>query len=219
MGDETGKNPPKVPVPVWLGVMTVVFTAVVVAWAGASSNTAVKKPVSSKVGSLATADDSAPAEGAPQPAAPKTTVDVAHVKAYLSAGTEYYVKLFQQGQQALGTTQYADAYAGVAALDDPSSAASVWSRFNSTFSSTDHSGAATQAYNQASDLYTAANVDTSSAVNDWNDDINQAESDIGPWVRDATSWQISSISTAQLNSDAQTFQQDIARAKADIAKL
>jgi len=108
---------------------------------------------------------------------------------------------------------------GLAALDDPSSAASLWSRSNSKLSSTDHSSAATQAYNQASYLYTAANVDTPSAVNDWNDDINQASSDIGPWVRDATSWQISSVSTGQLNSDAQKFQQDIASARADFAKL
>jgi hypothetical protein len=182
----------KVSVPVVLGVVTVVFSAAVYAWAGTSSNTAVKKPISDHARSAAS-PGLQPAETAPQAAAPKMTIDVAQVKAYLTAGTDYYVQLFQQAQQALGTTQYADAYAGIAALDDPTSAASMWSEYQQKFMKADYSAMMTTTYNQVSNVYTAASVDTPSAVNDWNDGINQAFSDIGPWMSDATSWQISGI--------------------------
>lgn len=153
------------------------------------------------------------------PTQPQQTVDVAQVKAFLNNGTSYYVQLFKNGQQALGTAQYADAYAGLAALNDPSSAASKWAAFNSKFVSSDYASTATDAYNNASNLYTDVNVDIPSAIGDWYADINDAYSDIGAWAKDATSWQISEISTSQLNSDAQKFQQDIAAANADIAKL
>lgn len=156
-----------------------------------------------------------PAETTPTQA----TVDKAQAVSYLNDGIDYYVELFQQAQQALGSTRYADACAGLAALDDSNSAASVWTGFSSKFASSDYSSAVTTAYNQASDLYTAAGVDTPSAVGDWNYDINQAYSDIGLWVGDATGWQISSVTTAQLTGDTQAFQRDIASAKADVAKL
>ena len=155
----------------------------------------------------------------PVPGQPRQTVDIAQVKAFLNNGTSYYTQLFKTGQQALGTTQYADAYAGLDALNDPSSAASKWAAFNSKLVSTDYTSMATDAYNNASNLYTDANVDVPPSIGDWYADINDAYSDIGAWAKDATSWQISEIGTSQLNSDAQKFQQDIAAANADVAKL
>jgi hypothetical protein len=134
MTEETGRRPNsvKVPLPVWLGLGVVLCMALVVA-RGTGSNAAVKEPPSSHVDTSVSSDASKAAEVAPQSDAPKPAVkapvDTAQVKAYLAAGTDFYVQLFQQAQQALGTTQYVDAYAGIAALDDPTSAASAQSRW------------------------------------------------------------------------------------------
>ena len=66
--------------------------------------------------------------GGTQLALPKvpvlTAADKAHVRQILTASVDHYVHLLALGQQAIGTTQYANATAGVAAFSNPDSAAS-----------------------------------------------------------------------------------------------
>lgn len=64
------------------------------------------------------------------PAIPKlTAADKAAVRSILLASVNHYAGLLAQGQQALGTTQYPSAQAGLAAFSDPNSAASKFSAY------------------------------------------------------------------------------------------
>ncbi|MFC0545716.1 hypothetical protein [Kutzneria chonburiensis] len=49
--------------------------------------------------------------------------DRAAAVAILTANAQHYRDMFHQGQAIIGHTQYADAFAGLAAMDDPNSAA------------------------------------------------------------------------------------------------
>ena len=135
----------------------------------------------------------------------------------LTSATDFYANLLQQGQQALGTQQYANGEAAITALNDPNSAASKWSTFNKTATSSDYFTAhVTQPYNVASDVF-GSNAPVSLA--DWQNDMNQVDADLHTWVQHATSWQDSEITSSQLVTYTTKVQQDVAKARADIAAI
>ncbi|MGH7239143.1 MAG: hypothetical protein ACREHG_03645, partial [Candidatus Saccharimonadales bacterium] len=104
------------------------------------------------------------------------------------------------------------------ALNDPTSAASTWSIYNQSMQKTDYFTAhVVSAYNNASNIY--PDGVQPSALSDWENDMSQTDSDLHQWTQQATSWQISEITTNQLTGYANTFNQDLAAARSDIAKL
>jgi hypothetical protein len=85
-----------------------------------------------------------------QPAPPADNIKATQI---LSENTNYYAQLFATGKAALGTTQYADAFAGLDAFNDPNSAASKFGVFRTdTCLKNDIGVNATKAYQNASNL-------------------------------------------------------------------
>lgn len=133
----------------------------------------------------------------------------------LTDSISFYQGLLSQGQQILGTTPYSSAYDGLAALNDPNSMASKWSTFSQTATSTDYFHSHAQpAYNDAVNAYGSSQYPTS--LDDWLNDMNQAESDFHAWVQQATSWTDSEITSDKLATYANTFQQDLTKAQGDV---
>jgi len=143
--------------------------------------------------------------------------DKQKVAAILSASTDHYVSLLSSAKTVLGTTQYADANAGLKALNDPSSAASQLGSFRTnTCLKNDPGTNAMSAYQEADNLYSGTSPD---ALGNWNEDINNAASDICLWAGDAVSWQIKEVTTTKLRADEQKVTDDITKARADIQSL
>lgn len=153
----------------------------------------------------------------PVAVATSSAPDTQKVAAILSASTDHYASLLNAGKAALGTTQYADANAGLKALNDPNSAASRLGLFRTNTCLKNDPGAnVISAYQQADNLYSGTSPD---ALGNWNEDINNAASDICLWAGDAVSWQIKEISTTKLHADEQKVSDDLVKAHADIQAL
>lgn len=162
------------------------------------------------------AQESAPAQN-PIVVATSSAPDKQKAATILSASTDHYVSLLSAGKAALGTTQYADANAGLQALNDPSSAASQLGSFRTNTCLKNDPGAnAISAYQEADNLYSGTSPD---ALGNWNEDINNAASDICLWAGDAVSWQIKEISTAKLHADEQKIADDLTKARSDVQTL
>lgn len=143
--------------------------------------------------------------------------DKQKVVAILSASTDHYVSLLSAGKTALGTTQYADANAGLKALNDSNSAASRLGLFRTNTCLKNDPGAnAISAYQEADNLYSGTSPD---ALGNWNEDTNNAASDICLWAGDAVSWQIKEVPTTKLQADEQKVSDDLTKARADIQAL
>ncbi|MEI6843014.1 MAG: hypothetical protein WCK48_00670 [bacterium] len=162
------------------------------------------------------AQESAPVQN-PVVVATSSAPDKQKVAAILSASTDHYVSLLSSAKTVLGTTQYADANAGLKALNDPSSAASQLGSFRTnTCLKNDPGTNAMSAYQEADNLYSGTSPD---ALGNWNEDINNAASDICLWAGDAVSWQIKEVTTTKLRADEQKVTDDITKARADIQSL
>jgi hypothetical protein len=143
--------------------------------------------------------------------------DKQKVAAILSASVTYYTQLFAAGKATLGTTQYADANAGLKAFDDPNSAASRLGSFRTNTCLKNDPGAnAIKAYQEADNLYLGTSPD---ALGNWNYDINTVASDICLWAGDAVSWQIKEIPATKLHADEQKIATDISRTRIDIKQI
>jgi hypothetical protein len=159
---------------------------------------------------------SAPVQN-PVAVATSTAPDKQKVAAILSASTNHYASLLSAGKVALGTTQYADANAGLNALNDPDSNARQLGSFRrNTCLKNDPGANAISAYQQADNLYSGTSPD---ALGNWNEDINNAASDICLWAGDAVSWQIKEVLATKLQADEQKVAGDLAKARADIQAL
>lgn len=134
----------------------------------------------------------------------------------ITANTNHFKQLWSDGQTALGTTQYADAYAGLDAINDPSSNASKFSQYKQTENPANDNSMNTAL--QQADKYYPSNV-SDDALNTWRLDMITLSSDMGLWVNDATSWQISEIPTSQLNNDAQTVNKDFSTVEKDVQAI
>jgi hypothetical protein len=171
-----------------------------------------------KITAAAKSSTTTPTQNKPTSTHVVSATDRAQLAKGLTDSTNFYQGLISQGQQILGTTPYPDAEAGLAALDDPNSMASKWSAFNQSAMSTDYfHDHATPAYNAAVDAYGSSSYPAS--LDDWHNDMNQAESDFHEWVQKATSWTDSEITSDQLAVYANTFQQDLVKARSDIASF
>ena len=175
-----------------------------------------------------TAPSPAVASAPAAPKAPTANVPVKGVGPCASAAvttfskiTANYVAAYQDGKNALGTTQYADGLAGLHALAVPGSAASkfsgwkkVWSEYEPTYYNLIVKG-----YGTASDCYYNNKQSEPDALANWRDDMGQVDSDIGTWESDATGWQIRDTSTDKLTQDTAKITADLATVKADAASL
>jgi len=135
-----------------------------------------------------------------------TAAQKAQVNQILSSSEIHYAGLLAAGKQALGITQYADAWAGLAAFDDPTSAASKFRDWRGS-SKAEADVSYVQAFAQADAFYSANNEPANIDV--WRDDVASAQGDLIQWVDLAASWQIHTTTTAQLSVAEQKFNADL----------
>ncbi len=147
-----------------------------------------------------------------KPSAPSRSTLNSEATVDLTSATNFYANLFQQAQTALGTYQYPDA---ASAMSD-----GTWMQFSAKVSSTDNSQAEViQPYNKASNQYTDNNQIVPDAIGNWQYDMQTVDSDYQTWVQQGTSWLDSEITTAQLNTYTQTFQNDLTSARNDVKQI
>jgi hypothetical protein len=134
------------------------------------------------------------------------------IRGILMASINHYAALLAEGERILGSTQYANATAGLDAFSDPDSAASRFSAYRKS-PNPENDLSFTSAFEKADRYFTAANEPH--AISDWRDEMIQAQGNLAHWVTDAVSWQIKEISTSKLEADASTVRNDLARAEID----
>lgn len=150
------------------------------------------------------------------PTIPKlTAAEKSAVRSILLGSANHYASLLAQGRQALGTTQYPNSQAGLAAFSDPNSAASKFSAYQKHVNPANDLSSL-QAFKKADSYFTAANEPA--AISQWQNDMSNAQGDLGTWVQDAVSWQIKEISTTKLQADLAKVEKDLAQARADAIK-
>lgn len=172
-----------------------------------SSNTNNKKPTQVPV---------AKATSTPEPSVTLTPEQKAQVVAIITKNTDHFKQLWQDGKNALGTTQYANANEGLVALNDPTSNASKFSEYKQKENPA-NDNSMNDALQQA-DKYYPSNA-SDDKLNTWRIDMIQLSSDMGVWVDKATSWQISEIPTSELNSAEQTVNDDFVTVEKDIQAI
>ena len=136
------------------------------------------------------------------------------VRSILLANLSRYAQLLSRGQEALGSTQYPNAQAGLNAFSDPNSAANRFSGFQKN-ANVYGSASYVDAFNRADRLFMAANANEPQALTNWEDDMAQVQGDLAQWINNAISWQISEIQASVLQADVATFEVDFAKARAD----
>lgn len=134
------------------------------------------------------------------------------VRSILLSSVRHYEAELAAGREALGSTQYASPYAAIAALKEPNSAASKFSKFHQQTNPEDDLSY-TVAFKRADRIFTAANEPE--AMEAWRNAMERAWSAFIPWVNDATSWQIGSVSTSKLQADEVAIEGRLAQARAD----
>jgi len=142
-----------------------------------------------------------------------TAQQKAQVQAVLTASMAHYSGLLDAGKQALGSTQYADASAGLAAFSDPNSAASRFGAWR-TSSRAEQDISSDSAFNQAVANYTAENQPD--AITNWQADMVAVQSDLSAWVQIAVKWQIREATSDQLAGAEQKVRSDLQAAQGDL---
>lgn len=145
-----------------------------------------------------------------------TAADKSSIRAILTASVNHYAHLLVIGEQALGTTQYANGAAGVAAFNNPDSAASKFRDYQQKYKPASDESFNT-AFEQADRYYTAANEPT--AITTWRNDMITATSDLSSWVQLAVGWQIREHSTSQLQAAERAVVSALARARRDVDRV
>jgi energy-coupling factor transporter transmembrane protein EcfT len=151
----------------------------------------------------------------PTPIPTLSVSEKTQVVAVITANTNHFKQLWNDGLAALGTTQY-DAYDGLDALNDPNSNAYKFSQYQQKENPA-NDNSMNDALTQADKFY-PSNV-SDDALNNWRMDMIQLSSDMGLWVNDATSWQIKQASTSKLDSDEQTVEKDFSTVQQDIQAI
>lgn len=136
------------------------------------------------------------------------------ISADLNAALAHYVDEWHQGQQILGTTQYADANAGLQAFSDPNSAASRFSAWRTSTEIEQDVTTYINAYDHAAALYSADN--TPQDLSNYELDMGTLQADISTWVQDAVGWQIQTTDSVTMTQDVQTIKKDMGQVQADI---
>lgn len=135
----------------------------------------------------------------------------------LTAATTHYAQVFAQGQQIVGTTQYPDGDAGLAALQDPNSAASKFSAWRQSSKVEQDVNTYMDAFSQADSGFDAS--DEPASISTWRDDVGNVQSDIAQWVQTAVSYQIATASQTDLDAAAAKVQTDLKTAQVDITAV
>jgi len=142
--------------------------------------------------------------------------DKMKIVSLLQQNLNHFKQIWQDGNTALGTTQYPNAEAGLEALNDPSTDASKFSEFKQKENpALDNSYVDT--IKQVNPLITTSN--TTDKVSTWSDGQSKLTADMSQWVNDATGWQISSVSTTTLNADANVVNHDFVILQNDIQAI
>jgi len=189
-----------------------------------STHTTSAGPPSATPAPTAAAPTATTAAAVPPTTPPATTAakltlgQKQQVKVILAASITHDEQVLLQGQRILGNQPYPDASTGLAAMDDPTSAAyqfSAWRQRHDPSLVNDTNSE--DAFQKADGFYTA---DTEpDALSTWRQDMIQASSDLGQWVQTAVSWQISEKTSLDLTSAAATVHDDLAQANRDIAAI
>jgi hypothetical protein len=129
-----------------------------------------------------------------------------------------YAKAYQDGKNALGSTQYADANAGLRALTIAGSAASKFSGWQKTWRAYEPNfyNLIVQGYNTASNCYSEVGVTEPASLASWRDGLAQLDADISAWVADATGWQIRETSGTKFSDDEAKVDTDFGMVQRDI---
>lgn len=132
-----------------------------------------------------------------------------------------YTTAYQDGKQALGTTQYPNASAGLQAMTVPGSAASNFSGWHKTWNSQEQSlyDLIVKSYSTASDCYYNSNQTEPDVLGNWRDDTAQLDSDISAWGSDATDWQVRAKPTSVLTQDEANISADLTAIQKDLSAL
>ncbi|MDT7685073.1 MAG: hypothetical protein QOG57_5383 [Pseudonocardiales bacterium] len=117
-----------------------------------------------------------------------------------------------QGQQIIGNTQYLDGMTGLAAMEDPGSAAARFRDWRQS-SDAERDLSYLASFTDADHNFTAETEPQ--AIGGWRDDMGQVQSDITQWISVATNYQISTTTQADLDEAAATVQADIDKAMSD----
>lgn len=140
-----------------------------------------------------------------------TAQDKARVRSILLGSVDHYASLLMTGELALGTTQYPTPQQGLAAFNDPNSAASRFRQFRSE-SNVESDLSFNRALGAAGKFFTAANEPQ--ALTTWQEALIQTTGDLYVWVGDAVNWQIRGVPTSKLQADASAVTKDLAAARA-----
>jgi hypothetical protein len=130
----------------------------------------------------------------------------------LTTSITHYRQLLAQGQKIVGTTQYADGVAGLAAMDDPTSAAAMFRDYRQK-PDPERDLTFLAAFKDADQHFTAETEPQ--AISDWQDDMGTAQSDLSQWVNVVVDYQISKKTQGDLDSAAATVEADLAKAATD----
>lgn len=136
------------------------------------------------------------------------------VRAILTSATDHYAGLLSQGKAALGTVRYANAFAGLQAMNDPTSAAAQFRDWRSSSNAEGDIETYQEAFGKADSYFTAATEPD--AISTWRTDVAQAQSDLTSWINVGVSWQISEKSSNDLAVAENMVTTDLAKARADI---
>jgi hypothetical protein len=132
---------------------------------------------------------------APTAVAKLTADQLDQVRTILTASIKHYQDAMTAGKKALGTTQYADAFEGLAAMDDPTSNAAKVRDWRSN-SQIEEDVSYLDAFGEADAFYNADNEPA--AIADWEFDMGDLTAAINQWIQTAVSWQISEVTDAEL---------------------
>jgi hypothetical protein len=145
-----------------------------------------------------------------------TAAQVSQVRKILTANVKHYEATLAAGQRALGTTRYQDAFAGLAAFDDPKSAASRFRDWRLK-AKVDTDVSYVDAARAADDVL--GDLDEPEAVSAWTDHTGDALTALIGWANTAPDWQIRAASDADLAAAADAVKLALDKAKADIAAV
>lgn len=145
-----------------------------------------------------------------------SAAEISQVQSILTASLKHYQDAFAAGRKALGTTQYADAVAGIAAMDEPTSSAARFRDWR-TSSQVEQDISYLDAFDQAEAIYAPGSGPA--ALQDWQADMGDLTGDIGQWVALAVSWQINQVSDADLADAARAVADAFALVQADVSAV
>lgn len=132
--------------------------------------------------------------------------------AVLHASVDHYRQEFRQGQAIIGNTQYTDPMAGLAAFDDPTSAAARFRGYRQN-PDPERDLSSGDAFKKADSNFTADNEPQ--AISDWQNDMGDASTALNQWVSTAVEFQTATKTHADLDAAASKVDQALAKADSD----